>query len=104
MSGESNRAGKAWSTIFEYSRTNRLRVVAAAAAMMAAVAFVDLALGHVPVLGYLYIIPLVVVAGFLKRWQVLIFAVLSALLREIDIEDPWYSVHLARASPCVLDF
>jgi two-component system cell cycle sensor histidine kinase/response regulator CckA len=104
MSGETDRAGKAWNTIFEYSRTNRLRVVVAAVAMMAAVTFLDLALVHVTVLGYLYIIPLVVVAGFLKRWQVLILAVASAFLREIGRQQPWSSDHLARTGLVAIAF
>src|ERR1700740_1520491 len=97
MSGATVRAGEAWTTIFfEYSRTNRLRVVAGAVTMMAIVAFVDLAWVHVPALGYLYIIPLVVVAGFLKRWQIIILAVASALLREADVQTPWSNDILAR--------
>src|SRR5260370_22670836 len=104
MSGETNRAGKAWTTIFEYSRTNRLRVVVAAVTMMAIVAFVDLALVHVPALGYLYIIPLVVVAGFLKRWQVLILALAPALLPEADTQLPWSNDHLARTALVAIAF
>ena len=104
MSGETDRAGKAWNTIFEYSRTNRLRVVAAGVAMMAIVAFVDLGWLHVAALGYLYIIPLVVIAGFLKRWQVLILAVVSALLREAERQQPWSSDHLARTGLVAIAF
>ena len=104
MSGETVRAGKAWTTIFEYSRTNRLRVVVAAVMMMATVAFVDLAWLHVAALGYLYIIPLVVVAGFLKRWQVVILALASALLREAERQQPWSDDHLARTALVAIAF
>ena len=104
MSGETVRAGKAWTTIFEYSRTNRFRVVVAAVVMMATVAFVDLAWLHVAALGYLYIIPLVVVAGFLKRWQVVILALASALLREADMLTPLSGDHLARTGLVAIAF
>ncbi len=104
MSGEADRAGKAWANIFEYSRTNRSRVIAVAVTMMAMVVFLELALVHVPALGYLYIIPLVVVAGFLKRWQIIILAVACALLREADNLTPWSSDHVARTALVAIAF
>ena len=104
MSGEADHAGNAWNTIFEYSRTNRLRVVATGVTLMAIIAFVDLAWVHLPALGYLYIIPLVVVAGFLKRWQVVILAVVSALLREAERPQLWSDDHLARATLVAIAF
>jgi signal transduction histidine kinase/ActR/RegA family two-component response regulator len=104
MSGEADHAGKAWATIFEYSRTNRSRVLAVAVTMMAMVMFVELALVHLPALGYLYIIPLVVVAGFLKRWQVVVLAVACALLREAESLTPWSSDHLARTALVAIAF
>jgi signal transduction histidine kinase len=96
MSSAAARAGTAWDAVFEYSRSNRRRVVAAAATMMAFIAFVNLALVHTVALGYLYIIPLVVVAGFLKRWQIVVLALASTVLWEASIQAPWSGDYLAR--------
>lgn len=96
MISEPGRAGKAWAAIFEYSRANRLRVLGAAAGITATIALVDLALVRTIALGFLYIIPLVVAAGFLKRWQIAALALISALLREAGSPTAWSSEYLAR--------
>jgi signal transduction histidine kinase len=57
--------------------------------MIVVIACVDLVLVHTAALGFLYILPLVVIAGFLKRWQIAIAAVVSALLREAGSPNPW---------------
>jgi hypothetical protein len=57
--------------------------------MIVVIACVDLVLVHTAALGFLYILPLVVIAGFLKRWQIVIAAVISAVLREAGSPNPW---------------
>ncbi len=89
MRSTTGRAGRAWAIIFEYSRSNKLRVVTAAVVMIVVIACVDLVLVHTAALAFLYILPLVVIAGFLKRWQIVIAAVISAVLREAGSPNPW---------------
>ena len=96
MTGEPGRAVRAWPTIFEYSRTNRFRVVGALALLTAVIAFLDLVLVRSAALGFLYIIPLVAAAGFLKRWEIVVLAAASAVLREFGSQTPWAGDYVAR--------
>jgi two-component system, cell cycle sensor histidine kinase and response regulator CckA len=95
-SSQAHRADQAWRAIFQYSRTNRFAVVASAAAMLAAIAFVDLYLVRTASLGFLYIVPLVVAAGFLHRWQIVLAALACAILREAGSPIAWSADYLAR--------
>jgi two-component system, cell cycle sensor histidine kinase and response regulator CckA len=105
MGTDLSRAGKGWwGTVFEYSPTNRLRVISIAAAMMGVIAVVELVLIHTVSLGFLYIIPLVLAAGFLKRWQIVVIALACAVLREASIPIAWSSGYLARIAMVAITF
>ncbi len=95
MSGESSRTAKVWDAIFEYSRKSQFTVVAASLAMIAVIGLAGLLLRSNS-LGLLYVIPLIVAAGFLKRWQILVLAVVCALLREMTSPAPWNDDYVAR--------
>ena len=104
MSTQPGRANRAWGTIFEYSRSNRFGIMTSVVAIMAAIALLDLVLVHTAALGFLYIIPLVVAAGFLKRWQILVLALTCAVLREAGTRMPWSHDYVARIALVATSF
>lgn len=55
-------------------------------------------------IGILYMFPLLLSAVFLKRWQVVVLAVIAALLREQFGPDPWHSDALTRLSMRIVAF
>jgi two-component system, cell cycle sensor histidine kinase and response regulator CckA len=89
MGNQSTSANAVWRAVFEYSLNNRSRVLAAAGAMLAIIALLDVGWVHTAAMGYLYLIPLVIAAGFLKRWQIVLAAVVTAVLREAGSARPW---------------
>ena len=89
MCNQPTRLDEAWRVVFEYSRNHQIRVMAAAGALLAIIAFLDIAVVHTAALGFLYLIPLVMAAGSLKRWQIILAAVVFAVLREIGKPLPW---------------
>jgi two-component system cell cycle sensor histidine kinase/response regulator CckA len=103
--GSKGYRAQAWGTLlFEYSRSNRLRIVVATAAMMLAIAWVDVRLVHRAAIGVLYIIPLVLAAGFLKDWQILALALISAVLREGGRPLAWSDDYLVRIATVAAAF
>jgi len=66
-----------------YAETNRLGFLAAAFSLLFAIAIVDwILLPNYP-LGIFYILPVLLAAGFLTRWQSVSFALLCAVLGEV---------------------
>jgi two-component system cell cycle sensor histidine kinase/response regulator CckA len=104
MGSKADRAHRAWGILFEYSRSNRLRTLVATAALMLTVAWVDLRLVHTVALGFLYIIPLVLAAGFFKEWQILVLALISAVLREAGSPIAWSADYLVRIATVAAAF
>jgi signal transduction histidine kinase/CheY-like chemotaxis protein len=92
----SNRADRVWTAAFEYTRSNRTLVLIAAVVMMAAIGLLEVIGAPSTALGFLYIIPLVVAAGFLTRWQIISLALIFALLREAGSPHPWAQDYLVR--------
>lgn len=65
-----------------YSQKNRTPFMIAAALLVAAIATIDWLTKPYINLGFLYLFPILLVAGFLPRWQTMLVAVLCAGLQE----------------------
>ncbi|MBI4482300.1 MAG: PAS domain S-box protein [Acidobacteria bacterium] len=65
-----------------YSQGNRTKVLTASALLILAIAYVDWQVRPEVSLGVLYVIPVLIAAGFLTPWQILGLAGACALLRE----------------------
>ena len=81
--------------IINYSRINRSRVLIACALAALILTILDLFFLRQVSLGFLYIIPLGVAAGFLKRWQIAVLALAFAILREVGSPMPWFGDYYA---------
>jgi len=66
-----------------YSPGNRRRFLIAAAILIAAIAIVDWLTKPYISLGFLYLFPILLVAGFLPRWQITSIALACAVLHEL---------------------
>lgn len=71
-----------------YSEDNRKRFLVAAAILIVAIAIVDWRTKPFISIGFLYLFPILLVAGFLPRWQVTIVALVCAVLQELFSELP----------------
>jgi signal transduction histidine kinase/CheY-like chemotaxis protein len=96
MSKEVVRVTQAWRTIFVYSAKNRQRILTVSGSIVAVVAVLDIVCVHTVALGFLYVIPLVLAAGFLSRWQIVGISALCAILRETGSPLAWSSDYVAR--------
>ncbi len=70
---------------FDYSRVNRSKVLCLCGLAALLVAIADFVFFKDFSVGFLYIIPLAVAAGFLKRWQVVVLSCVFAILRELGV-------------------
>ena len=75
-----------------YSRKNRLPFLIAGAVLIALIAIVDWLTKPYISIGFLYLSPIVLIAGFLPRWQIVVAALGCAVLRSC-------SVNFLRAKP-----
>lgn len=82
----------------------RGQVLAACLILAAAIALLDRFVLQDASLGILYLIPLLVSAVFLRRWQVFICAIAAALLREQFGSNPWDGDALPRVSMAMIAF
>jgi two-component system sensor kinase FixL len=71
-----------------YSDNNRRRFLVAAAVLIVAIAIVDWRTKPYISIGFLYLFPILLVAGFLPRWQIIIVALVCAVLQELFSELP----------------
>src|SRR5260221_6985524 len=71
-----------------YSKGNRKRFLLAAAILIVAIAFVDWRTKPFISIGFLYLFRILLVAGFLPRWQISIVALVCAVLQELFSELP----------------
>jgi two-component system, LuxR family, sensor kinase FixL len=71
-----------------YSEGNRKRFLFAAAILIVAIAVVDWRTKPFISIGFLYLFPILLVAGFLPRWQITIVALVCAVLQELFSELP----------------
>lgn len=71
-----------------YSEDNRKRFLVAAAVLIVAIAVVDWQTKPFISIGFLYLFPILLVAGFLPRWQTTFVALVCAVLQELFSELP----------------
>ena len=71
-----------------YSRKNRLPFLIAATLLIALIAMVDWLTKPYISIGFLYLFPIMLIAGFLLRWQIVVIALVCAILQELFSELP----------------
>jgi two-component system sensor kinase FixL len=71
-----------------YSEGNRRRFLGAAAILIVSIAVVDWQTKPFISIGFLYLFPILLVAGFLPRWQMTLVALVCAVLQELFSELP----------------
>jgi PAS domain S-box-containing protein len=71
-----------------YSETNRRRFLIAAAVLVAAIAVIDWQTKPFISIGFLYLFPILLAAGFLSWWQIILVALVCSVLQELFSELP----------------
>jgi PAS domain S-box-containing protein len=71
-----------------YSEPNRWRNLLIAAALIVAIAVVDWRIKPYISLGFLYLFPIMLAAGFLSRWQIVAVSLVCSALQEVFSELP----------------
>ncbi len=71
-----------------YSRSNRSAFLAGAAFLIAAIATIDWLTKPYISIGFLYLFPIMLIAGLLPRWQTVLVALICAVLQELFSELP----------------
>ena len=71
-----------------YSNKNRTLFLIAAAILIVVIATIDWLTKPYISIGFLYLFPIMLVAGFLRRWQIVIVALVCAVLQELFSELP----------------
>ncbi len=71
-----------------YSESNRRKNLLIAAVLIVAIAIVDWKTLPYLSLGFLYLFPIMLVAGFLRRWQIIGVSVLCSVLQELFSDLP----------------
>lgn len=71
-----------------YSRKNRPLFLTAATLLIFAIAMVDWLTKPYISIGFLYLFPIMLIAGFLARWQIVAIALVCAVLQELFSELP----------------
>jgi len=66
-----------------YRRENRMRFLIAAAILMMVIAMIDWLTKPYISIGFLYLFPIMLIAGFLPRWQIVAVALDCAVLQEL---------------------
>jgi PAS domain S-box-containing protein len=84
-----------------YSESNRRRNLLVAAALIVAIAIVDWRTEPYLSLGFLYLFPIMLIAGFLKRWQIISVSLLCSALQEVFSNLPAGAVGPRLVAVCV---
>ena len=71
-----------------YTRENRTRFLIAAAILIVLIATIDWLTKPYISIGFLYLFPIMLIAGFLPRWQIVLVALVCAVLQELFSELP----------------
>jgi len=71
-----------------YSEANRRRFLLAAAILVLAIAIIDWQTKPFISIGFLYLFPILLVAGFLPWWQIVLLALVCSILQELFSELP----------------
>src|SRR5215831_17012380 len=103
VGGKVRHSTEVWVRIFN-SRGSKTYVVLGCAIVVLTLGTVDMFFERNVPLGYLYAIPLTVAAGFLRRWQILIMALASAVLLELSTPNPWGIGFVARLATITVAF
>jgi two-component system, cell cycle sensor histidine kinase and response regulator CckA len=72
---------------FDYSQAHRSKILCLCGLAAVLIAVADFAFFRDFSVGFLYIIPLAVAAGFLSRWQVILLSCVFAVLRETGVPN-----------------
>jgi len=71
-----------------YSEGNRRRFLITAALLVVAIAIIDWQTKPFISIGFLYLFPILLVAGFLPRWEIIFVALICSVLQELFSELP----------------
>src|ERR1700686_5121197 len=71
-----------------YSQDNRKRFLIAATIFIVTIAVVDWRITPYISIGFLYLFPIMLIAGFLPRWQLIGVALCCAVLQELFSDQP----------------
>lgn len=71
-----------------YSRKNQMALLIAAAILILLIALIDWLTKPYISIGFLYLFPIMLIAGFLPRWQIVAVALACAVLQELFSELP----------------
>lgn len=71
-----------------YSEANRRRFLVAAAILVAGIALIDWLTKPFISIGFLYLFPILLIAGFLPWWQIVLVALVCSVLQELFSELP----------------
>ena len=71
-----------------YPSENRLRFLITAALLIVVIATIDWLTKPYISIGFLYLFPIMLIAGFLPRWQIVAIALVCAVLQELFSELP----------------
>ena len=71
-----------------YSERNRRRFLITAVILVVAIALIDWQTKPFISIGFLYLFPILLVAGFLPRWEIIFVALVCSVLQELFSELP----------------
>jgi len=71
-----------------YSQKNRTPFLVVAALLVVVIAIIDWLTKPYISIGFLYLFPILLIAGFLPRWQIIVVALVCAVLQELFSELP----------------
>jgi PAS domain S-box-containing protein len=91
-------------SLLAYSEKRRAGVFAASGLLVLLIAFVDWRVAPDAALGALYLLPVLLVSGFLNGWQVVALAAVCSLLREVFGPFHWEAESAVRLSVAAAGF
>ena len=77
-----------WDPLSIYAPANRTKLLVSAAVLITVIALVDWLTKPYISIGFLYLFPIMLVAGVLPRWQIVVVALVCAVLQELFSELP----------------
>jgi two-component system sensor kinase FixL len=77
-----------WDPLSIYAPANRTRLLVGAGLLVTVIALVDWLTKPYISIGFLYLFPIMLIAGFLTRWQIVVVALVCAVLQELFSELP----------------
>jgi PAS domain S-box-containing protein len=77
-----------WDPLSIYAPANRTKLLVSAAVLITVIALVDWLTKPYISIGFLYLFPIMLIAGVLPRWQIVVVALVCAVLQELFSELP----------------